>query len=116
MFCPGKPLIGRLLMRLDSAARAITLLSIALLLCSSRLRAQAPVITAQPQSVSLAATYSTSLRVTATGTGLNYEWQKDGSAIGAPNSPLLSFGGVHVERLEHLRLYHAPRVRRGGKW
>jgi hypothetical protein len=57
--------------------------------------AQAPVITVQPQSIS-AATYSTSLRVMASATGLSYECRKDGFALNVPNSPSPSFNSVHA--------------------
>ena len=40
-----------------------------------------PVITAQPQSRYLAAGSTATLAVTATGSGLSYQWRKDGTAI-----------------------------------
>ncbi len=47
-----------------------------------------PVITSQPQNLTVIVGQTAAFSVTATGTSLNYEWRRNGAVIvGAPNSP-----------------------------
>jgi uncharacterized delta-60 repeat protein len=53
-----------------------------------------PVITVQPQSVTAPAGGTANFRVTATGTPLNYQWMKNGTAIVGASSSGLSFASL----------------------
>ncbi len=57
----------------------------------------APVITAQPQALTVAAGGSGSFSVTATGNGtLSYQWQKDGAALSGRTAATLSLTNVQA--------------------
>jgi hypothetical protein len=53
-----------------------------------------PVITAQPQGATLAVGGSVTLSVTATGSGLAYQWTKDGTDLSGANSTTLALNNV----------------------
>ncbi len=55
---------------------------------------QAPVITVQPSSPTVCEGSAVTLNVTAVGTGLTYQWQKNGTDIGGANGPSLIFSSV----------------------
>lgn len=54
--------------------------------------AEPPVITASPESRTVCAGASPSFQVTATGLGLAYQWQKDGTDIGCDRLRVLARG------------------------
>lgn len=58
--------------------------------------AVAPTITAQPAAQIVAAGSSATFRVTATGTGLSYQWRKDGAAIAGATSDTLVLTNVQT--------------------
>lgn len=59
----------------------------------------------QPVGVSVDAFETVTLTVFATGTEpLNYDWQKDGASLGAPNSPTLTLSGVTVPEAGQYRV------------
>jgi hypothetical protein len=81
-------------------ARILLLLTLSIL----KVVAQ-PVISIQPESVTVAATYSAVIRVTATGGALNYEWHKDGlSVAGAANNPLYLFPATEARHAGKYRV------------
>ena len=56
----------------------------------------APAITGQPQSAALTAGQRLVLSVTATGSGLTYQWFKDGTALGGATGPTFTIASSEV--------------------
>ena len=54
----------------------------------------APVITAQPQPQSVSDGGAATFSVTASGTGLGYQWQRNGVAVAGATGPMLSLTGL----------------------
>jgi hypothetical protein len=82
----------------DAGAYTVTVTNLAGIVTSSpavlTVNAVGPAITAQPQSQNLSVGASATLSVSAAGSGLSYQWRKDGTAIAGATASTYPLGAV----------------------